>query len=151
MSKLVINGSTGQAIEAPLSPSDIAEQRANRVAYEQGLPAVTVLMVKAEAERRIEEGTLVNGVLIKADLQSSFRLHGIVTAAGRDPNKTWTFMTDGGVKMTVNKTQAEAIFDAIEAHVSGMLATSATLQELVASMTTVELEAFDPTDNANWP
>lgn len=122
-----------------------------KAAYNAAAPARKIEAIRAEADRRHEAGTIINGSPFKCDTASIAALTGMVTAGGRKPTKTWTFTTAAGVKQTVNKAEAEAIFDAVDDFVSAVREVSADAQELVAGMTPAAADAFDPVNDVPWP
>lgn len=102
--------------------------------------------IRAEAERRIDLGMLVDGVTFRCDTQSIARLSGLLTwarnlEADQQPVAI-TFNTQAGVTVTITTAaEAQALFDAASAHVAAMLAKSSDLQAAPPA---------DPTDNQHW-
>lgn len=118
-----------------------ADEEIARDAEEAAALIPTADAIKAEAERRINEGTLINGVLFKCDVLSVTRI-----AAMKDgPTAMFpvVFKTHTGVTVTVNNaTEALAIFNAASLFVSNVLAASATLQDTLPA---------DYADDIYWP
>jgi len=111
-------------------------------------PDITVNDVSAEAERRIELGTLIGGVQVRCDAVSIGRLRDLVSAfaAGRIGVDGRTYMTAGGVPITfANLAQADAVYAAATDFVDQILARSAELQ------LDLSLLQGQPADDANWP
>lgn len=111
-------------------------------------PPLTVDDIQDEAERRINKGTVINGVQFKCDDQSTNRLEGMhgrfVRAEAASESYSATFRTESGAEVTITSAaQAQAILDAAIDYVALILSKSAALQ------------AMDPipanyTDNSHW-
>lgn len=105
--------------------------------------------VAREAERRIEAGTLINGIVFRCDTASVARINGLKDL----PNEVFpvTFKTAAGATVVVaDAGEAVAIADAAGAYVAQILSKSSALQDQVALLTEAERLAFDITDDLHW-
>lgn len=112
--------------------------------------------IRAEAERRIEEGTMVNGVPFRCDTPSLARAHGLVVAAQRaealaEPVAIKFRTAAGHVFELTSAAQAEAILGKVSAFVAAVLGRSAELQAQAPGMTETQRAVFDETVDAHWP
>ncbi len=103
----------------------------------------SVAAVRAEAERRISSGILVNGKPFRCDDQSVLRMRELKDAlAAAAPGATQTFKTAAGDTFTVTAAQAAAIADAQRAYRGAVLARSTALQDSPPA---------NIADDAHWP
>jgi hypothetical protein len=113
--------------------------------------------VKAEAERRLDEGVEVPNLgRFKTDDRSLTRIQGILRSAemmeAGGQSVAMTFMTEAGTQVSIASVQDVLdIFTPAWSHVGAVLATSATLQASIDGMTEAERQAFDPAAQPDWP
>ncbi len=87
--------------------------------------------VSMEAERRINEGTLINGIRFRCDTDSISRLEGLVRGGdhGKIGPEGKTYKTSAGVDITfTTKEQVQAVLNTADDHRDWILERSAQIQ-----------------------
>lgn len=112
--------------------------------------------VRDEAERRIQEGTRVNGVRFRCDTRSMTRVHSLLTLAQRaeaDAKKVdIKFQTEAGDTIEITSVaQAEILFNAASDFVAAILGRSSQLQNGIQDMADHDRCKFDETLDSHWP
>lgn len=121
----------GAQFIAPLAPSP------------EEIAAVVTRAIRAEAERRLTAGIIVNAKPFKADDASVLRMNLLAGGlAASAPGTMQAFRTAAGDTFTVDAAQAAAISRAQIGYVGAMLAASAALQASPPA---------DPTADVHWP
>ena len=111
--------------------------------------------IRAEAERRIEQGIEINGVRFRCDNRSLARIHSLMVRANRleatGDSVGIAFKTEGGVSVSLSSAaEVGSMFDKAIGLVELILKRSDALQSGQAAMTDAERATFDETDDTHW-
>lgn len=131
----VLSGDTVVEVSGDAETYDFGHRGASSCGWNGSSITSYVAAVREEAERRINAGTVINGVQFRCDDHSTNRIHGMWQEAelieAANGSYSATFLTDGGDKVTVEGAeQAKAIFLAAVGFVRMILGKSATLQAM---------------------
>ena len=139
---------------APLNAADIW----NGSSWITAAPTVTTLInaVQVEAEKRIDAGTVINGIQFKGDNRSINRLNGMITLAELKETVNepvlFTFRTSTGVELVVTSAaQAKAIFKVSGEYLAAVLKASSILQGSIIEMSEADRTVLDITASEYWP
>ncbi len=118
-------------VEVPLKPSAHHTWIDGKWEYER--PDWDKWSVSMEAERRINEGILINGIRFRCDTDSISRLEGLVRGFERGAvgSEGKTYKTSAGVDITfTTKEQVQAVLNAADDHRDWILERSAQIQNM---------------------
>jgi hypothetical protein len=155
---VLMRAAPGQEWTLQGDPPETEEEYSDRVEWHTGAPPTWAQVtraqalveagykidaVRAEAEKRIASGVLINAKAFRADDVSTGRMDRLASAlAAAPPGTTQTFNTAAGDAFTVDAAQAAAIYAAQVNWQGAILAASAALQADPPA---------DPAADANWP
>ena len=99
------------------------------------VPPLTATDIQAEAERRIEAGTIIDGLVFRTDDATMIRLRGLIDAfdAGLVPERGVSYRTRAGVLVSFkDRATAQRFYNEANQYRSTVLEASARLQALDA-------------------